>query len=132
MRSIITLVVLAFAACLTAAPATAQMAGSYELVQLNGQAVPAPSPEEPDVVVLTMALVLAPDGRFTLQATALDGEPEQSEHKAEGGWTVDADSLILTSDDSFDDGVLRFRYALEGETLKLYTENDHEFTFRRR
>lgn len=135
MRSILTLVALAFAfaACLAPANAAAQVAGSYELVQVNGHALPAPSPEEADVVVLTMALELTADGRFTMAATAnLDEGTEQSEQSAEGTWAVEADSLVLTSDDEEDDGVLRFRWKVEGEMLKLYTENGHEFAFRRR
>jgi hypothetical protein len=132
MRSILTLAVLAFASCLAPAPAAAQMAGSYALAEVNGHALPAPSPEEADVVVRTMSLVLTPEGRFTMEAAAtLDGGSEQSEQSAEGAWTVDADSLILTSDDEEEDGVLRFRWTLEGGTLKLYTENGHEFAFRR-
>lgn len=129
MRSIITLAAVAFA-CLAAAPAAAQVAGSYALVEVNGHGLPVPSPEEADVVVLTMALVLTPDGRYTMQATAtLDGGAEESEQKAEGAWKADAHALVLTSDE--DDGVLRFRWTLEGGTLKLYTENGHEFAFRR-
>ncbi|HEU4884006.1 MAG TPA: hypothetical protein VFT45_17225 [Longimicrobium sp.] len=132
MRSIVTLVVLAFAACLAPAPAAAQMAGSYMLAEVNGHALPAPSPEEADVVVLTMSLVLTPEGRFMMEATAnLDEESGESRQTAEGAWTVDADSLILTSDDEEEDGVLRFRWRMEGGMLKLYTENGHEFAFRR-
>jgi hypothetical protein len=132
MRWISTLTLAAVASLLLAAPAAAQMEGSYALVQVNGQALPAPSPEEADVVVLTMALELMADGRFRMEAAAtLDGGSEESEQSAEGTWTVDADSLTLTSDDEEEDGVLQFRWALEGGTLKLYTENGHEFTFRR-
>ena len=47
-----------------------------------------------------------------------DGGSEKSEQSAEGAWTVDADSLTLTPDDEEDDGVLQFRWALEGETLR--------------
>jgi hypothetical protein len=132
MRSIVTLVVLAFAACLAPAPAAAQIAGSYALAEVNGHPLPAPSPEEADVVVRIMSLLLTPEGRFTMAATAtLDGGSEQAEESAEGAWTVDGDSLVLTSDDYEDDGVLRFRWKLEDGTLKLYTENGHEFAFRR-
>ena len=132
MRWINVLLLAALVSLLPAAPAAAQLTGSYELAEVNGHALPAPSPEEADVVVLTMALVLAPDGRFRMEATAtLDGGAEESEQSAEGAWTVDADSLTLTPDAEEDDGVLQFRWALEGGTLKLYAENGHEFTFRR-
>jgi hypothetical protein len=132
MRWINMLLLAALVSLLSAAPAAAQLTGSYTLAQVNDQPLPAPSPEEADVVVLTMALVLAPDGRFRIEATAtLDGGSEKSEQSVEGAWTVDADSLTLTPDVGEDDGVLQFRWALEGGTLKLYPENGHEFTFRR-
>jgi hypothetical protein len=132
MRSIVTLVVLAFAAGLAPAPAAAQVAGSYELVEVNGHPLPAASPEEADVVVLKMGLLLMPDGHFMMQATAtVGGEAEQVEEKAEGTWTVEADSLVLTSNDAEDDGAMRFRWTLEGGTLKLYAGSRGEFTFRR-
>ena len=132
MRSLITLLAAVFAACLAAAPAAAQVEGRYELVQINGHALPAPSPTEDDVIIHRAALALMADGRFLMQAQASagdDAEPRESE--ARGTWTVTGDSLALTPEDGGADDALLFRWTLEDGTLTLVDEEGDAYTFRR-
>lgn len=131
MRSPIALLLLALAT-LAAAPAAAQVEGTYELVQINGRALPTPSPAEENVVMHGATLALSEDGRFLMQAragTADAAEPQEAE--ARGTWTVTGDSLALTPDDGGADDALHFRWTLEDGALTLYDEEGDAYTFRR-
>lgn len=131
MRSLIALLLLALAT-LAAAPAAAQVEGTYELVQINGQALPAPSPSEENVVMHGATLALTADGRFLMQAragAADDTEPQEAE--ARGTWTASGDSLALTPDDGGADHALHFRWTLREGTLTLHDEEGDAYTFRR-
>ena len=131
MRSLIALLLLAFAT-VAAAPAAAQVEGSYELVQINGHALPAPSPTEDGVVMHNAALALAPDGRFLMLAKASSGgDAEQHEAEGRGTWTVTGDSLALTPDGGGADDALHFRWTLADGTLTLVDEEGDAYTFRR-
>lgn len=132
MRSCILLLLLVVAACV-ATPGPVQVDGSYVLTRINGQALPAPSPTEEGVTMHGATLLLAPDGRFRMQATASSGRaPEPYEEDLQGTWSVRGDSLSLTPDVRADDPGPSFRWRLEGRTLTLYDEERHEYSFQRR
>jgi hypothetical protein len=133
MRTLLRLAILGFTAAIAAAPAAAQMeGGSYLLVEVDGQPVPAPSPNESSVVMHKAVLLFTPEGRFFMQAKAsLDGAPEQVEEEMEGTWSVTGDSLALTPDGDGAGDVMRFRFTLAEGTLRLYDDDGHEYTFRR-
>jgi hypothetical protein len=132
MRSCILLLILALAGCVST-PGPTRVEGSYVLTRINGQALPAPSPTEDGVTMLGATLLLAPDGRFSMQATASSGtEPDASGEDVQGAWSVRGDSLLMTPDVRDSNPGPSFRWTLDGRTLTLYDEDGHEYTFRRR
>lgn len=133
MRAFARLAIVAFAVFAAAPPAAAQMEGSYDLMEINGQAVPVPSPGEDGVVMSKMSLVLTPEGRFVLQfAVEVAGFPQRIEEVVEGTFTVAGDTLAITSQNREDVSTVHFRFALADGTLRLYDYRDDEYTLRRR
>ena len=134
MRVIIVLVlaVLAvLAACASASRGDTGMEGSYELVRINGGALPAPSPTEDGVTMRGATLRLMPDGRFTMDARATtDEDGEQTDEQAQGTWSVTGDTIVMLPDVSGGDPP-SFRWTLAEGTLTLYDQDGHAYTFRR-
>ncbi|HEU0299162.1 MAG TPA: hypothetical protein VFR37_06895 [Longimicrobium sp.] len=132
MRAFARLAIVAFAVFAAAPPTTAQMEGSYGLVEVDGQPLPATSPDEEGVVMHRAILQLAAEGRFLLQAWAtVGGDPEQEQEEFLGTWSVSTDLLTLTPDGAGEEALMRFRFTLAGDALRLHNGDGHEFTFRR-
>jgi hypothetical protein len=132
MRTLARLAVVALAACMAAQPAAAQMEGSYDLVEINGQAIPAPSPSEEGVVMHGIVLQLMPDGRFSMRfRAAWEGELPELEQEFQGTFAVTADTLALTAENLEETRTIHFRFTLADGTLRLYDEHEDEYTLRR-
>ena len=123
MRTRIALLAL-LAAC-AAAPATAQVQGSYRLVSINGQPLPAPSPDEDGVTVYSASFDLGGDGRFALSMSpSADGAGTQ---QLAGTYQVAGDSLVLTpvpEDEPFSLG-----WTLQGDTLGILNDDRDVYRF---
>jgi dipeptidyl aminopeptidase/acylaminoacyl peptidase len=116
-------------AAYVAVPAAAQVEGAYRLATINGQALPAPSPTENDVMLLRASFIFQPDGRFFMHARAADGNFPYSEGD-EGTYRVRGDSLMLLPESSGGETV-DFRWTLSGGTLHLIDESGHDYAFTR-
>jgi hypothetical protein len=131
MRVITVLVLALLAACASASRGGAGLEGSYELVRINGDALPAESPTEDGVTMQGVTLRLTPDGRFTMDAKATTGGGVgQSDERSQGTWSSTGDTLVMVPDVSGGDPP-RFRWTLDEGTLTLYDQDGHAYTFRR-
>jgi hypothetical protein len=115
-------------AALAAVPAAAQVEGRYQLVGINGHALPAPSPTEDGVTVTRAAFWFERDGRASvgITASASDGPAAQ---RTAGAYVADGDSLRLTTDDG--DGPVTYGWARQGDTLRLYDEQQNVYVLLR-
>jgi hypothetical protein len=130
MRWINMLLLAALASLVPAAPAAAQVDGSYTLTHLEGQPVPAPSPDEDNVTVHAAALVLAEDGRYTFQLSASGAAQTSPEtHQSTGSYRVEGDTLFLEMDDTGEPIPLTF--LLEDGRLTLTVPAGYAYTFQR-
>jgi hypothetical protein len=117
------------AAVLVAAPAAAQVDGTYALVQVDGQPLPTASPAEDNVVVQGASFRFQPDGSFTGYVQAGNGHALDSRHDVAGTFTVDGDTLSLT--ERGHQGQVTFRWTQEDGRLNLVDELGHVWTFAR-
>lgn len=117
------LAVLLALAGLAAAPAAAQLEGRYELASINGHALPAESPTEPGVSVKRGGYWFHADGRFTVAVT-VDMHEDENTQVASGTYVAVRDSLRLTIRD---EEAVAFRWARDGEALRLYDEQENEY-----
>lgn len=110
---------------LAAVPAAAQVEGRYELVSLNGHALPAESPTETGVMLRRALFWFGPDGHFNVSMTAQTGQGEASQQAA-GTYQVVADSLRITGEDGASP-MVAYRWMLEGDTLRLHDDGENEY-----
>lgn len=115
---------------LAAAPAAAQVGGSYALTHLEGQALPAPSPDEDNVTVHAAVLVLEEDGRYTFQLTASSGgQSAPATQQTMGSYRVEGDTLFLEADDTGEP--IPLTWLLENGRLTLTVPAGFAYTFQR-
>jgi hypothetical protein len=130
MRWINMLLLAALPSLVAPAPAAAQVQGTYRLMQLEGQALPAPSPDEDNVTVHAAALILAEDGRYTFQLSASGAAQALPEtHQATGSYRVEGDTLFLEMDDT--DEPIPLTFLLEEGRLTLTVPAGYAYTFQR-
>jgi hypothetical protein len=111
----------------TALPAAAQVEGSYQLLRVDGRALPAPSPTEEGVTLHGGAFTFQADGRFSLRARATAAtETEPRGESLAGRWAASGDSLTLTPANG--GGLIGFRWMRAGDTLRIY-DRGYEYTF---
>lgn len=133
MRTLVRLAIVAFAACAAAKPAGAQMEGRYELAEVDGQPLPAASPDEDGVTMHRTVLRLTAKGRFHIQAWAsVDGSADPVKEEMEGTWSVTDDQLTMLPAEAKGEPPMRFRFTLTEGTLRLVNGMGQEFTFRAR
>lgn len=108
-----------------AAPAAAQVQGNYSLVSINGQPLPAPSPDDDGVTVYGASFDLGGDGRFALSMRpSPDGAGTQ---QLAGTYRVEGSSLVLTpvpEDEPFTLG-----WTLQGDTLGILNDDQDLYRF---
>jgi hypothetical protein len=118
------LLLVAFAA----APAAAQVEGSFALAQINGQPLPSASPTETNIIIDEMALRLGTDARYTMGFRVhRDGTDSPFQAEANGTYRIEGDRLIFQPDDGSMGEPVTYRWARDGETLRLYDEQQNEF-----
>ena len=127
------LVAAALAAACATAPVqdAASLAGRYQLVEINGTAVPAPSPTEASVTMQGGTLRLE-DGRYWLELSAATNDtPSGRSHALNGTFTVTEDALAFTPAADSEGDPVTFRVAGRGRLLTLRDPMGHSWTFRR-
>jgi hypothetical protein len=129
MRWIQRLLLAAVAMLASAAPAAAQVDGTYALVRLEGQVLPAPSPDEDNVTVHAGALVLK-EGRYTFELKASSAaEPEPATTQAVGSYRLESDTLFLEMDGTGEPIPLTWR--MEDGQMTLTVPAGFAYTFQR-
>lgn len=128
---------LLLAAALAAAPAAAQpasappVAGTYHLVEINGQPLTPETEGEPGWIVEGATIVLHEDGRLTLEARAHKrGEPVQT-RSAPGRYTVEGQEVVVRLDDAPDVDRNPMRFTLRDGVLTGRDSNGASMAFRR-
>jgi hypothetical protein len=131
MRWIYLLLLAALALLVPAAPAAAQVTDEYALTHLQGQAIPARSPDEDNVMVHGAEILLGEDGRYTFRLQASSENQDTVEHhEATGSYRVEGDTLFLEMDDGSDP--IPVAYELEDGRLTMRVPAGYTYTFQRR
>lgn len=107
------------------------LVGTYDLVTVDGDALPAVSPEEPNVLIESLGLTLAEDGGYALTSGfRLDGNPAPTSTTIGGTWQATATTLTFHGDQG--PAVVEFGYRYADDALHLQDEAGHEWVLRRR
>jgi hypothetical protein len=133
MRFLFAALLFVLAACASApAPAGPRLEGSYQLVQVNGHALPTPSPGDSTTMIEAVTLVLGPDGRYTMRVAGHDpASGTDARAEVNGAYRVEADRLALYPDEGTEADPTEYRWTLEGGRLRLIDEMDDEYVFAR-
>lgn len=114
---------------LVAVPAAAQAVdGSYRLLRVNGNSLPAWSHTNDGTRVRGGAVVFDTDGRFTLSLATRTEEGRESREDAAGTYVLDVDSLWFTPAAPLG-GLSAFRWDRDGDTLRLLSGAVGEYLF---
>jgi hypothetical protein len=111
-------------------PAAAQPEGSFALAQINDQPLPAASPAETNIIIDEMALRLGADARYTMRfRVRRDGTDSPFEVEAGGTYRSEGDQLSLRPDEGSVGEPVTYRWAVDGEVLRLIDEREDEYRF---
>lgn len=111
-------------------PAAAQPEGSFALAQINGQPLPSASPAETNIIIDEMGLRLGADARYTMRfRVRRDGTDSPFEVEASGTSRTEGDQLFFRPDDGSVGEPVTYRWALNGEMLRLIDEQENEYHF---
>lgn len=113
-------------AAFAAAPAAAQLPGRYQLVSINGQALPTPSPTEGGVTVKRALFWFEEDGRYNLSMSGNTRDEEARQHSA-GAYVTVRDSVRLMREFDVDETFAAYRWVRQGDTLHLYDEHENVY-----
>ena len=102
---------------LAAVPAAAQVEGRFNVVTINGQALPVRSPLQRHVTILCASYWFE-EGK-TNTATTTDVSGYVSARRVGGPYVIAGDSLYVL-DETEPDTIARFRWELDGDGLRLY------------
>jgi len=111
------------------AQASASLAGSYALRQVNGRDLPTASPTEPNVELTRGFLRLDPAGTFAVTLTGRrNQEPTPGDEQMRGTYAVAGDVLTMSGPNG-PEGAVRFNFTRAGSTLMLRDDRGHVYTF---
>ena len=109
-----------------------ELAGVWDLHTVDGATLPAPSPEEPAVILHSVTLTLGDGGDFALRsAFRMQGQSSDSEAPAGGTWQATDRALTFYNDDG-GPAVVEFGYRVDGDMLQLTDHLGHVWVMRRR
>lgn len=117
-------------AVLAATPAAAQLEGRWQVIDINGQALPAESPSEEGTIVQDGAFSFGPDGRFSVSLRADTDNQGPATQRMAGTYATRGDTLTLTSEEG-STSVTDFRWIRRGDTLQLYAEHGNVYRLAR-
>jgi hypothetical protein len=133
MRVIGLLVAVVLAACASAPRGGPGLEGTYQLMRVNDERLPAPAGDEAGVMIHSGTLALQHDSRYTLRIVAVAGNsPEQRNAEIAGRYRVFGDSLAMVPDPASGSEEVHFLWTLQGNDLRLHDEDGDEYMFRRR
>jgi hypothetical protein len=123
-------------ACATVAPAPPAplpaLTGTWELARVDGAPLPAPSPTEDGVTILSGGLELGPAGEFTLHVVAhVRGGADRDARSLSGSYVVSDGAMLVTT---VHEGAepLRFGLVHSPDSLRLEAFPGNHFSFVRR
>lgn len=111
-------------AALAAVPAAAQVEGRYDVVSVNGHALPTTSPMQSWVTVIRASYWFE-EGRANTSMTS-SASGYVSAQRLGGTYVTVRDSLYLVSE-SGADTTARFRWDRQGDTLRLYDRHENVY-----
>jgi hypothetical protein len=130
-RTVAVLALLVLAACASAPPpAPTSLAGSYQLVQVNGHALPTASPNEGSITVAGASLQLR-EGIYVMEMRASGPDGAAMTRAMHGIYTDANGQLAFTPDGDSPGDPVTFSYTLQGSTLTLRDPESHTWLFRR-
>jgi catechol 2,3-dioxygenase-like lactoylglutathione lyase family enzyme len=105
-----------------------QLLGDYSLAALDGAPPPAPSPDQPGMLVVSLSLALTED-RFELGSTfQLPGDTVQAAPLLTGRWERTAAELRFFPEQAAAGTTVVFEYAWDDERLVLTDARGHRWT----
>ena len=107
-----------------------ELIGIWDLIAVNGDTLPAMSPDEPDVLLQSVTLTLEGGGDYSLSSSFREDEGVAQTTTLEGTWGATHDALRF--DNQQGPAVVLFGYTREGNTMRLVDEELHEWLLRRR
>ncbi len=100
-------------------PAAAQLPGRYQVVSINGQAIPTPWPAMRWVTVKRALFWFEEDGRYNMAMSGDSREGVPAPMHAAGAYVIVRDSVRLMQE--FGGGTYaQYRWVRQGDTLHLY------------
>ena len=125
MRSLLAALLILLAACF-AVPAAAQVEGTWELVHINGDSLPAASPSEVNLIIEGMTWTLGAEKQLKLEIrfriTAADEEITSAQF--DGTYRVEEDRLFASLEGTEPS---EFRWTLREGTLRLTDDRKDEY-----
>ena len=132
MRVMGLLVAVVLAACASVPRGATGLEGTYQLMRVNDERLPAPAGDEVGVMIHSGTLALQADSRYTLRIAAVAGNsPEQRNAEIAGRYRVFGDSLAMVPDPGAASDEVHFLWTLQGNDLRLHDEDGDEYMFRR-
>jgi hypothetical protein len=133
MRVMGLLVAVVLAAC-ASVPRGGQagLEGTYQLMRVNDERLPASAGDEVGVMIHSGTLALHADSRYVLRiVAATQNTPEQRNAEIAGRYRVFGDSLAMVPDPGAGSDEVHFLWTLRGNDLRLHDEDGDEYMFRR-
>ena len=107
-----------------------ELIGIWDVIAVNGDTLPATSPDEPNVLLQSVTLTLEGGGDYSLSSSfQVDGSAAQTTTLA-GTWGATHD--VLRFDNQQGPAVVQFRYTREGGVMRLVDEELNAWVLRRR
>ena len=109
----------------------ADLAGTWDLVTVNGAALPTPSPEEPNIVLESVVMRLDAGGAYSLASSfAVSGRPAPQQMTIAGSWVASDDALTFHTEQG--PAIVQFGYRRDGGEIRMVDEQGNEWQMRRR
>ena len=107
------------------------LVGVWDLVTVNGGALPTASPEERSIILESVVMTLESDGAYSLASSFHSNtRPGSQEITLRGTWLATDEVMRFETDQG--PAIVEFGYAREGNTLRMLDEQLHEWVMRRR
>lgn len=109
----------------SARAAVSPLVGIWRVTQVNGHALPAPSPQEPNVTVERASLMLQANRDYTLSITAHTGAQPATEQSQSGRYSTGDHTLTLAPESG---RATRFAYTFSAAGLTLREDGGTVYT----
>ena len=108
----------------------ADLAGIWDLVAVNGAPLPAPSPEEPSVLLQSVTMTLERSGEYTLASSYQVAGGATQQTTIGGRWEATDDALVFRNEQG--PAVVEFGYSRSNGAIAMVDQELNEWRMRRR